>query len=122
MNWKHNKQLVLTAQNLRKNMTKEERHLWYDFLRNHPVKFTRQKIIKYYIADFYAPRLRAVIEVDGAAHFTEKGLKSDVERTKFFQNRGITVIRFTNEEINTEFEIVCSKINEFIQSRLSQMK
>ena len=52
MQSKHNKQLVPLAKQLRKEMTKEERHLWYDFLRSYPVRFSRQKVLGKYIADF----------------------------------------------------------------------
>ncbi len=118
----NNKSLVPLAQKLRKNMTREECHIWYDFLKNHPIKFTRQKIIGYYIVDFYAPALKLVIEIDGGHHFTEQGILFDTKRAEFFQKRNIVVLRITNDSIHNCFEKTCIKIDDFIQDRLSQMK
>ena len=86
MNEAYNKKLVPNSRTLRKNMTKEERHLWYDFLRGYPVKFTRQKVIGPYIVDFYCPKADLVIELDGSQHFTEDGLQKDAQRTVFLGN------------------------------------
>ena len=69
MERKHNKNIVSLARELRKNMTKEEKHLWYDFLRTYPIKFMRQKIIGRYIADFYCAKANLVIELDGSRHY-----------------------------------------------------
>ena len=66
---KFNPALLSPARELRKNMTKEERHLWYDFLRTYPVKFTKQKIIGNYIVDFYCAKAGLVIELDGSQHY-----------------------------------------------------
>ena len=75
MQRKHNKDIVPTAKMLRKNMTKEEKHLWYDFLRTYPARFSRQKVLGKYIADFYAAKIKLIIEIDGAGHYTEEGYK-----------------------------------------------
>ena len=83
MERKHNKNLTENARKLRKNMTKEERHLWYDFLKNYPVRFLRQKVIDTYIADFYCHRARLIIELDGSQHYSETGLLKDKIRTEF---------------------------------------
>ena len=74
MERKHNPKLVPSAKNLRKNMTNEERHLWYEFLRDYPLRFSRQKILGKYIVDFYCAKAKLVIEVDGSQHFETKGL------------------------------------------------
>lgn len=66
MQSKHNHQLVPLAKHLRKEMTKEERHLWYDFLRSYPVRFSRQKVLGNYIVDFFSAEARLVIELDGS--------------------------------------------------------
>ena len=66
---KHNKALIPMAKLLRRNMTKEERHLWYDFLRQHPARFSRQKVLGRYIADFYSAKAQLVIELDGSQHY-----------------------------------------------------
>ena len=81
----HNKQIVPLAKELRKNMTKEERHLWYDFLKNYPVRFLRQKIIGNYIVDFYCSKANLVIELDGSQHYEESGIVSDLKRTEFLE-------------------------------------
>ena len=80
---KHNKKLVPLAKQLRKNMTKEERHLWYNFLSNYPIRFSRQKILGQYIADFYCAQAKLVIELDGSQHYEPDGLKHDSIRTEF---------------------------------------
>ena len=81
-------------------MTKEERHLWYDFLRTYPVRFLRQKVIDNYIVDFYCNEARLIIELDGSQHYDEKGLLSDKIRTERIESRNLTVIRISNNEIN----------------------
>ena len=95
MQRKHNQQLVSAAKSLRKNMTKEERHLWYDYLRTHPVRFSRQKILGKYIADFYSAEAQLVIELDGSGHYTEENQQYDAERTKFLESYGLRVIRIS---------------------------
>ena len=81
MDSKHNKNLTANARLLRKNMTKEEKHLWYDFLKDYPVRFLRQKVIDSYIVDFYCHSARLIIELDGSQHYEEKGLIKDKIRT-----------------------------------------
>ena len=111
MDKKYNKPLVPYAANLRKEMTKEERRLWYDFLKPHERKFMRQKILGRYIADFYCASANLVIELDGSQHYEDEGLKRDSERTEYLQRYGIRVIRIANSEINQNFEGVCEYIN-----------
>ena len=82
----YNKKLVDNARTLRKNMTPEERHLWYDFLRTYPVRFSRQKVLGRYIADFYCAEAKPIIELDGSGHYTEEGKQYDEERTAFLEN------------------------------------
>ena len=74
---KHNKALIPMAKLLRRNMTKEERHLWYDFLRQHPARFSRQKVLGRYIADFYSAKAQLVIELDGSQHYEEQNAEQD---------------------------------------------
>ena len=118
MERKHNKSLTNTAKTLRNNMTDEERHLWYDFLRNYPVKFIRQKILGHYIVDFYAPQLKLVIELDGSQHYEAAGLSYDQERSDFLKNYDIRVVRIPNSAIHDNFSGVC----EYIDSLVRQMK
>ena len=87
MNRKHNAELTQRAKILRKSMTKEERHLWYDFLRDYPLRFLRQKVIDQYIVDFYCHKARLIIELDGSQHFEEEGITKDKIRTEHIENR-----------------------------------
>ena len=99
-------------------MTKEEKHLWYDFLSTHPVRFRRQEIIGHYIADFYCAKARLVIELDGSQHGFEEKEKYDAERTAFLESFGLTVLRFWNDEVNREFDAVCRTIDTALQEKL----
>ena len=109
-NYKHNKTLVPTARMLRKNMTKEEKHLWYDFLKTLPVTVNRQKVIGNYIVDFYIATSKIVIELDGSQHYDDSGIENDAIRDKFLNNSGIKVLRYSNLDINQRFESVCKDI------------
>ena len=122
MDRKYNKALVTPAKILRKNMTREERRLWYDFLRNHPVRFSRQKILGKYIADFYCAQAKLVIELDGSQHFDEDGLSYDAKRDAFLQGYDITVLRIPNNEVNHHFQGVCERIDQLVQQSLSQLR
>jgi very-short-patch-repair endonuclease len=118
---KHNQILVPFAKILRKNMTKEEKHLWYDFLRKYPVKFTRQKVLGLYIADFYSAEAHIVIELDGSQHYTTEAKAYDENRTLFLEEYGLRVIRINNMEINRNFEGVCRYIDKIVQESLENM-
>ena len=118
MERKHNKNLTPYARELRKNMTKEERHLWYDYLRSHPVRFVRQKVLGKYIVDFYSAKAKLVIEIDGSQHFEEKGMQHDAERDDFLRSYGLTIIRIPNIEINTNFDGVCEYLRLQIEQAL----
>ena len=122
MERKHNPKIVPTAKMLRKNMTKEERHLWYDYLRTHPVRFSRQKVLGKYIADFYSAQARLVIELDGGGHYTEEARQYDVERTAFLEAYGLTVIRIPNNEVISNFRGVCDYIDMMTEQSLSQLR
>ena len=105
MNRKHNAGLTENARNLRKNMTKEERHLWYDFLKDYPVRFLRQKVIDQYIADFYCHDARLIIELDGSQHYEEKGFQKDQFRTQQLEKRNLMIIRIPNSEVFKNFSV-----------------
>ena len=122
MQRKHNANLVPIAKTLRKNMTKEERRLWYDYLRSHPVRFSRQKVLGKYIADFYSAQAKLVIELDGSGHYTDKGQTDDAKRTAFLEAYGLTVIRIPNNEVNGNFQGVCEYIDQAIKQSLSQLR
>lgn len=119
MQSKHNKQLVPFAKKLRKEMTKEERHLWYDFLRNYPVRFSRQKVLGRYIVDFYSAEAHLVIELDGSQHYEESNIGKDAERTAFLEGYGLKVIRIPNNEISRNFRGVCEYIDTAVKQSAS---
>ena len=119
---KHNTNLVPYAKQLRKNMTKEERHLWYDFLRSYPVRFSRQKILGKYIADFYSAEAKLVIELDGSQHYEDGNIQKDTDRTAFLERYGLTVIRIPNNEVSRNFRGVCEYIDAAVKQSLSQLR
>ena len=117
MDYKHNPKLTEKAKLLRKNMTKEEKHLWYDFLKDCPERFLRQKVIDNYIVDFYCSSLNLIIELDGSQHYDEKGIiKKDTIRTQKLEERNLTIIRIPNNEIWYNFDGVCEYIENFIKN------
>ena len=118
MQYKHNKKLVSNAKKLRKEMTKEERHLWYDFLKEYPVKFLRQKVLGNYIVDFYCAKAKLVVELDGSQHFEDENIQKDAQRTVFLENYGLTVIRIPNNEVNNNFRGVCEYIDLLVKQTL----
>ena len=122
MQYKHNKQLVPLAKSLRKEMTKEERRLWYDFLKGYPVRFSRQKVLGKYIADFYSAEAKIMIELDGSQHYQEGNLETDQERTEFLEKYGLKVIRIANNEVNRNFQVVCELIDKEVRQSLSQLR
>ena len=98
-------------------MTKEERHLWYDFLRNHPLHFYRQRIVGNYIVDFLCPAAGIVIELDGSQHYEEKAQQYDRERTASLEKQGLRVLRIPNNEVNLNFRAVCEYIDLALTSQ-----
>ena len=118
MSLKYNKDNIVLAKNLRKAATKQEKHLWYDFLANHPIRFQRQKAIGEYIADFYCHDAKLVIELDGSQHYTDKGLENDKLRTAELEKLGLLVLRFANENIDKGFDDVCSIIDKTVVERM----
>lgn len=110
--------LLDNARKLRKDMTPQERRLWYQFLRNYPVKIYKQRIIGSYIVDFYCASAKLVIEIDGSQHFEEDGMAHDKERTAYLESLGLTVVRYSNADVNVRFRNVCDSIHNIIQNRL----
>ena len=115
MLYNYNKKLVPNAKTLRKNMTPEEKHLWYDFLKELPITVNRQKNIGNYIVDFFISQKRIVIELDGAQHRMPENEKSDNQRDKELRKLGIVVLRYTNEDINKNFNSVCEDILKHLE-------
>ena len=110
------------AKQLRKEMTKEERHLWYDFLRSYPVRFSRQKVLGKYIADFYSAEAKLVIELDGSQHYEDRNVKKDADRTAFLEAYGLRVICIPNNEVGRNFRGVCEYIDAAVKQSLSQLR
>ena len=110
MNKTNNSKLTDNAKTLRKNMTKEEKHSWYDFLKALPVTVNRQKVIGRYIVDFYIASHKLVIELDGSQHYEDKGIERDVKRDEYLNSLGIKVLRYSNIDIHQGFEGVCQDI------------
>ena len=117
---KHNRELTPLARELRRNMTQEERRLWYDFLRSYSVRFYRQKVLGSYIVDFYCARARLVIELDGSQHAQPDAVLRDAERTAFLQSYGLQVLRIPNTDIHRHFPAVCTLIDLTVQQALQQ--
>ena len=112
-----NNSLLENARSLRKNMTKQEKHLWYDFLRTYPIKIYKQRIIDNFIVDFYCHQALLVIELDGSQHYTIDGKNYDANRTSILEKYGIKVLRFSNLDLNQNFEGVCFIIDKNIKER-----
>lgn len=113
-----NNQLLERARELRKNMTPQERHLWYDFLRYYPIKIFKQRIIDNYIVDFYCAKAKLVIELDGSQHYTTEGQAYDTIRTELLEQLELEVIRFSNADVDKNFEGVCMAIDQTIKGRM----
>lgn len=118
MSLEYNKNLIPRAKILRSNMTKQEKHLWYDFLRCYPVRFQRQKTIGNYIVDFYCHAAKLVIELDGAQHFEKTAKEYDLYRTQALSGLSIEVLRFTNSDVDRHFSDVCFLIDQTVRKRI----
>ena len=115
---KYDDGILRKSQTLRKNMTKEERHLWYDFLKTYPVQFKRQYPVGSYIVDFYCYRARLVIELDGSQHCEPDEKKYDERRTDYLNSHGLSVLRFSNRDVAERFREVCEAVHTAVQRRL----
>ena len=96
-------------------MTKEERHLWYNFLKKLPLTVNRQKVIGHYIVDFYCAQAKLVIELDGSQHYETAGQAADRERDAALREFGLTVLRYSNTDIVRNFDAVCQDILQHIR-------
>ena len=115
MQKKNNSELLANARQLRKNMTAEERILWYQYLRTYPVKFYRQRTMGHYIVDFYCARAKLVVEIDGSQHYEDQGLDYDRARTAYLESLGLKVLRVPNNEIWKNLRGVCEAIDEQVR-------
>ena len=114
-----NSSLTPYSKRLRKDMTPEERKLWFLFLRRLNVTINRQKVFGYFILDFYCASAMLAIEIDGSQHFEDKEKEYDKQRDAYLQSMGITVLRFTNRDINLLFDEVCDRITTELSKRIS---
>ena len=110
----NNPDLTGNSKSLRKNMTKEEKHLWYDFLKKLDVTVNRQKVIGNYIVDFCISSSMLVIELDGAQHYEPENKAYDKQRDEFLRSQGYTVLRFFNRDVNNNFDGVCAQITKYL--------
>jgi len=117
MNSFHNKSLTPNAQKLRREMTSQERKLWYEYLKNLPVRFGRQRIVREYILDFYCAQGKLAIELDGSQHYEQDGMQKDRIRDEFLKSFGIEVIRYSNTDVDHHFSGVCSDIEKHLREK-----
>ena len=117
---KNNHSLLENARQLRRNMTRHEKRLWYEFLRYYPIKIYKQRTIDNYIVDFYCAKARLVIELDGSQHYTLDGKLYDTIRSDIIESYGLKVIRFTNLDIDRRFNKVCYQIDQMIRNTIGE--
>ena len=103
------------AQKLRREMTRQEKRLWYGFLSSYPVRFRRQKQFGYYIVDFYCAAKKLVVEIDGSQHYEPEAEASDAKRTAYLESIGLRVVRFGNYDVDTHFDGVCATIDRMVR-------
>ncbi|MBE6676300.1 MAG: DUF559 domain-containing protein [Ruminococcaceae bacterium] len=103
---------------MRTKATRQENHLWYDFLKNYPIQFRRQVMIDHFIADFYCHKAKLIIEVDGSQHETDEGMRKDELRTEILEGYGLKVIRVSNKSVDREFDMVCKYIDQIVQDSM----
>ena len=115
---KKNNSLLDNAKELRRELTDQEKHLWYDFLRNYPIKVYKQRIIDSFIVDFYCHKAMLVIELDGSQHYTSVGKENDKARTKALEKYGLYILRFSNKDVDENFSGVCTFIDKKIKERI----
>ena len=116
----YKKEMIPRAKELRRNATRQERRLWYEFLRDYPIRFQRQKTIGPFIVDFYCSKARLAVELDGSQHYSEDGMAYDEERTAVLSGYGVTVLRLSNQDVDRNFFGVCEQIDNQVQKMLKE--
>ena len=114
----HNSKLTARAQRLRKEMTKEERRLWYEYLHNYPHRFRRQVTFGNYILDFYCAAAKLAVELDGSQHYEPAQLEYDTRRTAYLNENGIQILRFSNLDVLQNLRGVCQTIDMTVAERM----
>ena len=117
-----NPELKEYAVKMRKNQTSEEKKVWYQILKGRVPKFHRQRIIGNYIVDFFCPKLKLIIEIDGYQHFYEENKEYDQKRTEYLEGLGFYVLRFENTDVNKDIEEVRYIINNVCDAREKGIK
>ena len=115
-----NSELTENAKTLRKNLTKEEAQLWYQFLCRFKPRFHRQYVIGNYIADFYCHQAKLIVELDGSQHYDPEKMEYDRKRTTYFEDQGLSVLRFTNLDVTRRFKNVCDAVFQAVEARTAQ--
>ena len=110
--------LLERARELRRNMTDAERKLWYEFLREYPIRFRRQYIAEPYILDFFCCKASLAVELDGSRHYETAGLDYDARRTAFLNRQGILVLRCSDRDVFKNFSGVCEEIDRVVRQRV----
>ena len=118
----YNKENINIARTLRKNMTVFERKLWYEFLKDYPVRFQRQKPIGNYIVDFYCAKARLVIELDGKGHNRNSQAIHDIQRATELENMNLEILRIPNPDIINKFNTICLMIDAFVKKKVIEQR
>ena len=103
-------------------MTKEEAHLWYQFLCRYPLRFRRQYVIGNYITDFYCHKAKLVVELDGSQHYSPEEMEYDRKRTAYLESQGLKVMRFSNLDVMRQFRRVCEAVDMAVKDRTEEIK
>ena len=115
---KYNKKLKPFARELRKNMTDAEKRLWAKIrmrqMGGH--QFYRQRAIGNYIVDFYCPKAKLVLEVDGGQHYSDEQIEIDKKRSSYLNRLGFKVMRFTNLDVLNNIDVVLDEIYRYLKS------
>ena len=117
----YNKEKIAFSRELRKHMTPCESKLWYQFLRNYPIKFRRQRIVGEYISDFYCAKAHLIIEIDGECHNSLQQTIYDKTRTNYLSQEYFRVLRISNEMLNNDFYQVCEYIDKVVQAQIVRL-
>ena len=120
MSLPYESKLIDRAKQLRRDATKQENHLWYDYLKDYPLRFQRQKAIGNYIVDFYCHKAGLVVELDGSQHYEEDAMQYDVKRTEYLNTSGLRVLRILNIDVDRNFEGVCMEIDKTVHGLLGE--
>ena len=110
MNAQYSRTPIGNAKRLRREITKEERHLWHDCLKQLPVTVHPQKVLGNFIVDFYIASCKIVIEVDGSQHYEETHQEKGLQRDGALTEMGCKALRYSNADINQRFQHICVDI------------